>query len=215
VEKPGKAARKAVRKQATKAARRAAGGMLKKALGAGARASARAVTRLSAAGVDAVAERVHRLPIQRSVDVAVPLEVAWEEWMQLEHLPEGVKRVTDVDRDGDTLSGHLDGLGHGDWEAEVVDEREQESFAWRSTEGSDSAGLVTFHELSDRLTRIELELDVRPVHALDAAALATHIADRRVEAELRRFKADAELLSPDVYEELLSSNGSAEEAEDE
>jgi uncharacterized membrane protein len=113
--------------------------------------------------------------------------------------------VVDVEREGDRLVGHLDGATARDWEAEIIDERENESFAWRSCEGSDSAGLVTFHELSERLTRIELNLDVVPVDLLEAASLAVRLADHRVETELRRFKANVELLNPDVYEELLSS----------
>ncbi|HEX3509985.1 MAG TPA: SRPBCC family protein [Solirubrobacteraceae bacterium] len=195
-----------------KQARHAAGGLAKKALLFGARKAAktasRAARRAGEAGAQLVAERARRLPIQRSIDVAVPVEVAWQQWLEFDHLPEGANRLTSVERDGDTLCGRLEGVAHGEWEAEVLDEREHESFAWRSTEGSDSAGLVTFHELGERLTRIELELDIKPVHLIEAATLATHIADRRVEAELRSFKAEAELLSPDIYEELLSSNGS-------
>src|SRR5437763_15268726 len=79
---------------------------------------------------------VRRLPIQRSIDIAVPLEVAWDEWMALEFLPEGTHRVEEIERDGDgRLVGPLAGVLGGDWEAEVRDQREDESFAWRSTEG--------------------------------------------------------------------------------
>jgi uncharacterized membrane protein len=156
---------------------------------------------------EALAERAHRLPIQQAIDVAVPLQVAWEQWMEFCYFPEGARRARNVEREGDTLIGELDGAGSREWKAEVIDERENESFAWRSIEGSDSAGLVTFHQLSERLTRIELNLDVRPTHMAEAAALALHVADRRVESELRRFKAHVELLSPDVYDELLSANG--------
>ncbi|HEX5225939.1 MAG TPA: SRPBCC family protein [Solirubrobacteraceae bacterium] len=205
----------AVGKKARKQMRHAAFSMTKKALVFGARKSAqgaaRAARRAGRAGAEAVSEHARKLPIQRSVDVAVPVEVAWDQWLEFEHLPEGANRVSDVERDGDTLFGRLEGVARSDWEAEVLDEREHESFAWRSTEGSDSAGLVTFHPLGERLTRIELELDIKPVHLLEAATLATHIADRRVESELRSFKADVELISPDVYEELLSSNGSGGE----
>ena len=125
--------------------------------------------------------------------------------MELKHLPEGTHRLSDVERDGDVITGTIDGLRDRDWSAEVIDEREQESFAWRSTEGSDSAGLVTFHPLSERLTRVEVTIDVLPEGLGDAARLMLHIGDRRIEEELRRFKADAELLNPDVYEELLAS----------
>ena len=170
---------------------------------------ARAVARAGASSVDALAARARSLPIQVSIDVAVPADVAWEQWGEFCYFPEGAHRVTNVKRDGEWLSGQLTGASSRDWEAEVIDERENESFAWRSTEGSDSAGLVTFHELSDRLTRIELTLDVVPVDLAEAAALAVHLADRRVKAELRRFKAHVELLNPDTYHELVSSQNGA------
>ncbi len=160
-------------------------------------------------GLERVLENTHRLPIQRSIDVAVPPEVAWEQWLELSHLPEAAHRLSDVRREGDELVAKIDGAGGAEWSAEVIDEREQESFAWRSTEGADSAGLATFHPLGDRLTRVELTLDVRPEDLREAALLALHLGDRRVERQLRRFKADAELLNPDVYEELLASEDRA------
>jgi uncharacterized membrane protein len=136
------------------------------------------------------------LPIQRSVDVAVPIDVAWDEWTRFEYVPEGMHRVQNVERDGDRLTGHV--RGH-DWEAEIVDERIDESFAWHSVGGSDCSGLLTFHELSDRLTRMELHVDVIPGGVTDSVELLFHVADRRAEAELRRFKAYVESLDPDQY----------------
>lgn len=139
------------------------------------------------------------LPIQQSIDVAVPLDFVWQKWMELGFLPEGVDQVVEIERNGRTLDGRIEGDSDSSWSAEILDERERESFAWRSTEGSDCAGLVTFHRLSDRLTRIELTLDVVPRDVTEAAALLTHIADWRALKEMRKFKADLELVSPDVY----------------
>jgi uncharacterized membrane protein len=140
------------------------------------------------------------LPVQEAVDIAVPLGFAWQRWMELGFLPEGVDRVVDIARDGSQLEGRLDGESGSDWSAEILDERDRESFAWKSNEGSDCAGLVTFHSLSDRLTRLELTLDVVPRDAVDSAVLLTHLAHRRARRELRRFKAELELVSPDVYD---------------
>jgi uncharacterized membrane protein len=148
-----------------------------------------------------------RIPIQVSVDVAVPLEYAWDRWMTFEAMTEGVHRIEDVDRDGDYVIGHTAGVRGSDWEAEIVDEREHESFAWRSVKGSDCAGLVTFHRLSDRLTRLELDLDVLPTNPREAVALSLHLAHRHAEAELRRFKASVEFVNPDVYEDNGNGNG--------
>ena len=141
------------------------------------------------------------IPVQRSIDVAVPLAMAWQEWMKLDSLPGGAHRVHEIEREGDELYGRIDSAGEPDWRAEVVDEREQDSFAWRSVEGSDCAGLITFHRLSDKLTRLELELDVLPTSAADVIALNTPLARRRAELELRRFKAHVEFMNPDDYQQ--------------
>lgn len=150
-----------------------------------------------------VIRRARRLPIQQAVDIAVPLEVAYEEWMRLEFLPEGSRRVEKIERTDDgTLVGRLKGpLWSRRWEAEIRDEREGESFAWRSVKGSDCAGLVTFHQIGERLTRVELQLDVVPVRPGEAIDLAFRLADLRARAELRQFKARLETINPDVYEE--------------
>jgi uncharacterized membrane protein len=145
-------------------------------------------------------EHVRSVPVQVSIDVAVPLEVVYEEWMQFESLPEGAHRVEQITRRDDRLVGRLNGVGAPrEWEAEIRDERRNESFAWLSTRGSDVAGLITFHRLGARLTRLEMQLDVVPTGVGEAVALALHLADRRVDNELRRFKARVETISPDAY----------------
>jgi uncharacterized membrane protein len=185
----GKAAKKAVKVMARKTAEK------------GAEAVRRAADRAAEAGRSAVDAGIsQRLPIQLSIDVAVPIHVAWEQWRTWGSLPEGVHRIQDVERDGDSLLGHTAGPRSVDWEAEIKDEREDESFAWRSVAGSDVAGLATFHQISERLTRIELDLDVMPTNPAEALTLALHLAHRRAESDLRRFKAHVEFISPDVYE---------------
>src|SRR5437588_1283712 len=190
------------------AARKGVKLIAKRAVEAGARAIQSATDRSAVGGKGAVeAALSRRLPIQVSIDVAVPVAVAWEEWMSWGMLTEGVHRIEDVERDGSTLFGHTAGPGATDWEAEIRDERPEESFAWRSVAGTDCAGLVTFHELSERLTRIELDLDVLPTGPGEALALSLHLAHRRAEADLRRFKAHVEFINPDVYEHESGRNG--------
>lgn len=217
-ERGAKAAAKAVSKSdsslpaptgiAKMMARKAAKTVVRKSAEMGANAVRRAADRAALAGRNAVEAGANRLvPIQLSIDVAVPIHVAWEEWRSYGCLPEGVHRIVDVERDGDSLVGHTAGPREVDWEAEIKDEREDESFAWRSVEGTDVAGLATFHQLSERLTRIELDLDVVPTNPSEAVTLALHVAHRRAEADLRRFKAHVEFISPDAYEDDNHGNG--------
>jgi uncharacterized membrane protein len=189
-------------------AKKAGKKVVRKTVEMGANAVRRAADRAAEAGRNAVEAGTSRLvPIQLSIDVAVPIHVAWEEWRNYGCLPEGVHRIVDVERDGDSLIGHTAGPREADWEAEIKDEREDESFAWRSVLGTDVAGLVTFHQLSERLTRIELDLDVVPTNPSEAMALGLHLAHRRAEADLRRFKAHVEFISPDAYDEESHRNG--------
>jgi len=197
-----------VRKAAGKAAKKTLGTVARRTAEMGADAVRRAADRASVAGRNAIEAGVkQRLPIQLSIDVAVPIHVAWEQWRSWGSLPEGVHRIEDVERDGDALLGHTAGPRSVDWEAEIKDEREDESFAWRSVAGTDVAGLATFHRISERLTRIELDLDVVPTNPSEAVTLALHLAHRHAEADLRRFKAHVEFLSPDVYENGNGQHG--------
>jgi uncharacterized membrane protein len=148
------------------------------------------------------------VPVQCAIDVAVPLRVAWEEWMNLDSLPEGAHRVHRIERDGDELHGEIDAPGQSQWRAEIIDERAEDSFAWRSVEGSDCAGLITFHRLSDKLTRLELDLDALPTSPAEAVTLNTPLARRRTVTELRRFKAHVEFMNPDVYQQDDESDDS-------
>ncbi len=201
---PGPIAKKVAKTAAKKAART----MVRKTVEMGTTAVRRAADRATEVSRNAYEASTSKLvPIQLSIDVAVPIHVAWEEWRTWGCLPEGVHRIVDVERDGDSLIGHTAGPREVDWEAEIKDEREDESFAWLSVEGTDVAGLATFHQLSDRLTRIELDLDVVPTNPTEAMAMALHVAHRRAEADLRRFKAHVEFISPDAYQENGRGNG--------
>jgi uncharacterized membrane protein len=203
-----------------KVAGKAAGTIARRALDSGAEilrgAADRAAERASEAGRRALETTWNRrLPIQVSIDVAVPVAFAWEEWLTFEWLCEGVDKVEEIERDGDELYGRIHGARPRDWSAEILDERPCESFAWRSLEGSDCAGLVTFHELSARLTRIEVDLDVLPTGPGQALAFASHLAHRRAETELRRFKAHLEFINPDVYASDTDGDTGADQSEEE
>ncbi|MBV9941187.1 MAG: hypothetical protein JO262_03570 [Solirubrobacterales bacterium] len=205
--KPNRLARILAKKAAKAAARKSAH--------AGAAAVRHAADRAALAGRNAYEASTSKLvPIQLSIDVAVPLHVAWEEWRSWGSLPEGVHRIEDVERDGDVLIGHTAGPRRVDWEAEIQDEREDESFAWHSVAGTDVAGLATFHRLSDRLTRIELDLDVVPTKPSQALTMALHLAHRHADADLRRFKAHVEFISPDDYEEQSDQNPKSDRSAD-
>jgi uncharacterized membrane protein len=209
--RPGGPVRMKMAGAALKAAAKRAGERAKQTLPVLADGSRGVLDRVRDAGWDRMAEKVRTLPVQRSLDVAVPVEAAWDEWMRFDWLPDGAHRVQDVEREGDRLVGRLSGPRISrDWEAEIVDERVDESLAWQTVEGSDTSGLVTFHRLSDRLTRLELQLDVVPEGMGEALSLVLRRADRRAENVMRGFKAQVEALDPDEYPDVAETADDAD-----
>ena len=136
-----------------------------------------------------------RMPVQQSVDVAVPVETAYNQWTQFEDWPEFMHRVTRVTQEDDcTVSFATKIWGKTkEFVAEIETQRPDERIKWKVTQGITHTGVVTFHELAPRLTRIELNVDVDPGSLLEKAARGMRHIKRAMRADLHRFKAFIEM----------------------
>ena len=152
-----------------------------------------------------------RLPVQESVDVAVPIETAYNQFTQFEEFPKFMHRAEKVEQRDDThLVWHEKIWGiNREWEAEITEQRPNERIAWKSLSGTASTGAVTFHRLSDRLTRIEVNLDFQPHGLLEKTASGFRMSRRALKADLMRFKAFIEMRD----EETGAWRGVVEEGE--
>lgn len=136
-----------------------------------------------------------RMPIQQSVDVAVPIKVAYDRWTMFEDWPEFMHRIESVDQADDTtlsVSMKVWGLTRR-FEAQISEQRPDERIEWNVEEGLSHTGVVTFHELAPRLTRIEVSLDFEPHGMLEKMGRGMRFAKRAVRGDLHRFKAIVEL----------------------
>jgi uncharacterized membrane protein len=136
-----------------------------------------------------------RMPIQQSVDVAVPTKVAYDLWTRFEDWPTFMHRVESVDQVDDAtlgISTKVWGVNRS-FEAEIVEQRPDQRIEWNVKEGLSHTGVVTFHELAPRLTRIEVTLDVQPEGLLEKMGRGMRFAKRAVRGDLHRFKAYAEV----------------------
>ena len=136
-----------------------------------------------------------RMPIQQSVDVAVPISDAYEQWTHYEEWPKFMHRVDSVQQKGDStisFSTKVWGITK-EFEAEILDERRDERIEWHTEQGLAHSGVVTFHKLAPRLTRIEVSMDVKPDSLLEKAGRGMRFTKRAVRGDLHRFKAFAEM----------------------
>jgi uncharacterized membrane protein len=136
-----------------------------------------------------------RMPIQQSVDVAVPVETAWKLWNKYEDYPKFMHRVEAAEKI-DPKHVHFTGKIWGirrEWDAEITEKRTHETVAWVSEDGLENAGVVTFHKMGPRLTHIELNLDIAPHGPIEKIGRGMRFTKRAVRADLHRFKAYAEM----------------------
>lgn len=148
-----------------------------------------------------------RMPIQQAVDVAVPIKDAYEQWTSYEEWPKFMHRLDRVSQEDDTnisFKAKIWGISR-EFKAEIIDERPEDRVKWRVTEGVSHTGVVTFHELGPRLTRVDVDIDVHPGSMIEKLGRGLRHAKRAVRADLHRFKAHVEL------EEEGEDQGGAEE----
>lgn len=139
--------------------------------------------------------REHRLVgggIEESIEIDVPVEKAYEQWVRFEEFPKFMKGVLEVRRDSlspDKLHWRAQVAGvEREWEAEIVEQAPNQRVAWRSIEGTRNAGVVTFHHLEDGRCKLMLQLDQESESPLEAAGDATGLLRRRVRGDLKRFR---------------------------
>jgi uncharacterized membrane protein len=132
-----------------------------------------------------------RMPIQQSVDVAVPISTAYNQWTQFEEWPKFMHRLQSVSQEDEShvsFKTKIWGISK-EFTAEIVEQRPDQRIKWKVTDGVTHTGVVTFHELADRLTRIEVNLDIEPGSLIEKAGRGMRHVKRAVRADLARFKA--------------------------
>src|SRR3954463_807550 len=136
-----------------------------------------------------------RMPVQQAIDVAVPLETAYNQWTQFEEWPNFMHRVTRVTQDDDCSVSFATKIWGKtkEFTADIDTQRPDERIKWRVSQGITHTGVVTFHEIAPRLTRIELTMDVDPGSLIEKAARGMRHVKRAARADLHRFKAFIEV----------------------
>jgi uncharacterized membrane protein len=128
--------------------------------------------------------------ITESIDVAVPVRTAYNQWTQFEEFPsfmEGVKEVRQLDDTHVEWRAEVGGR-EKQWQAEITEQTPDQRVAWQDTSGAPNAGVVTFHKLGDGETRVTVQMDTEPEGVVEKAGDALGLVKRRVRGDLERFK---------------------------
>jgi len=129
--------------------------------------------------------------IIETIDVDVPVATAYNQWTQFEQFPEFLEHVESIRQLDPTHTVWRVNIGGQvrEFDAEITEQHPDERVAWTSTAGQvDHAGVVTFHKLDDRTTRVTVQLDWQPEGLLEKLGSATGVTTHAVKDELVHFK---------------------------
>lgn len=128
--------------------------------------------------------------ITESVDVDVDVTTAYNQWTQFESFPQFMEGVESVKQLDDTHLHWVANVGPvtREFDATVTEQHPDERVAWKSDEGPEHAGVVTFHKLDDNTTKVTVQMTIDPEGFLENVGDKSGVLDRRVKGDLKNFK---------------------------
>jgi uncharacterized membrane protein len=128
--------------------------------------------------------------IEQSIDLEVPVRVAYDQWTQFESFPDFMDGIEEVRQLDDThLHWRAKVGGHEvEWDAVITEQLPDERVAWRATDGKANAGVVTFHRLSDDSSRVMVQIEHESDGVMEKVGSALGADTREVKSSLQRFK---------------------------
>ncbi len=128
--------------------------------------------------------------VVETVDVAVPVRTAYNQWTQFEEFPNFMDGVEEIRQVTDDMTHWVIEIGgvRREFDAKITEQHPDERVAWTTLDGPKHAGGVTFHRLDDTHTRVTAQMDIDPEGFAETVADKAGVIDRKVKADMKRFK---------------------------
>ncbi len=129
--------------------------------------------------------------IEKSVEVNVPVRVAYNQWTQFEDFPKFMSGIKEVRQVTDKTTHWVAEVGfkEKEWDADIVEQVPDSRIAWRNTTGAPNAGVVTFQSLGADRTKVTARITYHPESFVEQVADFVGVVSNRVQGDLDRFKA--------------------------
>ena len=128
--------------------------------------------------------------IERTIDIAVPVSEAYDQWTQFEDFPRFMKGIEEVHQVDDRHLHWRARIGgkEEEWDAEIREQVPDQRIVWRNTSGAVNAGMVSFSDAGPGHTRVHLDLSYDPTGVIESLGDMLGFVSRRVEDDLKRYK---------------------------
>jgi uncharacterized membrane protein len=128
-------------------------------------------------------------PIEESIEVNVPVSVAYNQWTQFEDFPlfmEGVDHVQQLDDTRLHWAATIAGKTN-EWDAKILEQHPDKQISWISEDGKKTRGTVTFEPRGEDKTLIRLSMSYQ-ADPLEAVGSAAGLDSKRIRGDVVRFK---------------------------
>ncbi|MEV6564718.1 SRPBCC family protein [Streptomyces kronopolitis] len=129
--------------------------------------------------------------IVEDIDVGVPVREAYDQWTQFQEFSTFAKGVVSVEKADDTTSNWKVKVAKStrSWRANVTEQVPDERITW-TTEGAKGTvkGVVTFHPLTEDLTRVLLVLEYFPKGLFEKTGNIWRAQGRRARLDLKLYR---------------------------
>ncbi len=128
--------------------------------------------------------------VEKSVQVDVPVNQAYNQWTQFEDFPYfmgGVREVRQLDDTHLHWVAEIAGVRR-EWDAAILEQEPDRKVAWAATSGATNAGAVRFEAAGPSSTIVYLTLEYEPEGAVEQIGDKLGIVERQVTSDLERFK---------------------------
>ncbi len=128
--------------------------------------------------------------ITETVDVAVPVRTAYNQWTQFEQFPRFMEGVEEIVQLNDTRTHWKVDIGGvtREFDAEIITQEPDTAISWQSVESPRQAGAVGFQEIDANTTRVTVRMEFEPDGLVEQAGDKLGIVERRVKGDVERFK---------------------------
>ncbi|MFG3097856.1 SRPBCC family protein [Streptomyces sp. NPDC048202] len=129
--------------------------------------------------------------IVEDINVGVPVREAYDQWTQFQEFSTFAKGVVSVEKADDTTSNWKVKVAKStrSWKANVTEQVPDERITW-TTEGAKGTvkGVVTFHAVTDNLTKVLLVLEYFPKGLFEKTGNIWRAQGRRARLDLKLYR---------------------------
>ncbi|MPS49558.1 SRPBCC family protein [Methylobacillus sp.] len=128
--------------------------------------------------------------LENTIDIKVPVNIAYNQWTQFETFPNFMSSVLQVKQlDDSHVWWQVEIGGHSiEWEAEIIEQVPDDHIAWRSVSSPRHLGLVSFKHVEIHATRVHVEIEYEADMKAEVSATMTGLLEQKISEALACYR---------------------------